>query len=211
LRAIMISLLTLCMALALGRTAHAALLKAVRPGVMCASAEALAELTLPDGNSRSAIRGALPKYKEAAKAGGCIAIGKNIVVATEAIRKNTSIVTYHSFDSLKEGRFYVPNIDFVRFTPPDTVFYREIRRKCPRKLNGIYVYDSIFLIDIQSLFIATLPKGMQGQIFAAVKGACETDDPCDYKAIARKESELHLDARHADFLCALKGFPAASK
>ena len=176
---------------------------------MCTSAEALAKLTLPDGSSRSALRGASPEYKRVAKAGGCVAIGKNIVVDTEAIRKNTSIVTYHPFDSIEEGRFYVPNIDFVRFTPPDTVFYREIRRKCPRKLNGIYVYDSIFLIDMQSLFIATLPKLTQKRIFGAVKGACKADDPCGYKAIGQEESRLHLDASHADFLCKLKGFPAA--
>ena len=206
-RALAISFLTFCIALPLARTAHATLLKAVRPGVMCVSAEALARLTLHEGNSRSAGPGALPKYKQVAKAGGCIAIGEGIVVAAEAIRKNTSIVAYHPFDSMEDGTFYVPNIDFVRFTPPDTVFYREIRRRCPRKLEGIYIYDSASLIDMQSLFISSLPKLTQERIAAAVKGVCKVAEPCDYQAITQEEAKLRLDARRADFLCALQGFP----
>jgi hypothetical protein len=209
LRAIAVGLLALCMALPWGEAAHAALLKAVRPGVMCSSAAALAKLTLHNGNSRSALPGASPRYRRIAAAGGCIALRKDMIVTAEAIRKNTSIVTYHPYDGIGEGRFYVPNIDFVRFTPPDTIFYREIRRHCPRKLDGIYVYDHIDLADMQNLFIASLPKSMQDRIAASVHYSCKADQRCVYRAEARAESRLHLDARHADFLCRLKGFPSS--
>lgn len=201
--------LTLCIILALARTARAELLTAVRPGVMCVSAGALAALTLHDGGSRSAAAGASPRYKQLAQAGGCVDIRKGMVVDARSIRKNTSIVAYDSPDGSESGIFYAPNIDFVPAAPPHTVFYKEIRRKCPEKLDAIYAYDRSHLIDMQSLFIATLPRPMQKRIAAIVQRRCEGNERCAYRDVARQERRLHLEARHADFLCALQGFPAA--
>lgn len=54
--------------------AMAADLIATKPGVMCVSAQALAQLTLPNGESRSHGATATPEQLAQAQAGGCIDI-----------------------------------------------------------------------------------------------------------------------------------------
>ena len=83
----------------------------IQPGVACASASALAALTLPDGSSRSARPGAPPKYVAIAARGGCIPLRLGVQMTTTAIRKLTDIVAYDSGDGRGMRAFYVPRID----------------------------------------------------------------------------------------------------
>ena len=87
--------------------AIAADLMSVRPGLMCASKEALARLTLPNGDSRTHGPGARASDLQAAAAGGCIDIPRGARVAVQQGFRNTSVVTY-SGETL-----VVPNIDFA--------------------------------------------------------------------------------------------------
>jgi hypothetical protein len=87
--------------------AIAADLVSVRPGLMCASKEALARLTLPNGDSRTHGPGARASDLQAAAAGGCIDIPRGARVAVQQGFRNTSVVTY-SGETL-----VAPNIDFA--------------------------------------------------------------------------------------------------
>ncbi len=86
---------------------------AVRPGVMCASAEALSKLTLPDGSSRTAKSGARPAEIAEKQAGGCIDIPPGAKVEVVTARKNTSIVRFDAHDGRGDRVFIVPNVDFA--------------------------------------------------------------------------------------------------
>ena len=83
----------------------------IRPGVACASASALAALTLPDGSSRSARLGARPKYVAIATRGGCIPLKLGAQMTTTAIRRLTDIVAYDSGDGRGVRALYIPRID----------------------------------------------------------------------------------------------------
>lgn len=92
--------------------AMAADLIATKPGVMCVSAQALAQLTLPNGESRSHGATATPEQLAQAQAGGCIDIQPGITVNVLTARKNTSVVSYQRPGSTTVETFVVPNIDF---------------------------------------------------------------------------------------------------
>ncbi|PQV53059.1 hypothetical protein [Paraburkholderia sp. BL21I4N1] len=95
-----------------GTQAMAADLIATKPGVMCVSAQALAQLTLPGGESRSHGASATPEQLAQAQAGGCIDIQPGVTVTVLTARKNTSVVSYQRPGSTTVETFVVPNIDF---------------------------------------------------------------------------------------------------
>jgi hypothetical protein len=181
--------------------AHAELLKAVRSGEMCTSADALAKLTLPDGSSRSDKPGASPDIKRIAKSGDCVQIFEGTVVVATQVRKNTIIIRYNPRDEAGTRSFFVPNIDFVPFTPPDTPFLHEIRQRCPNKLEDIYLKDDPSLLDLQDTFVATLPKSTQSRISAGANGKCDVGWRCLYHALDDELEQLNLESRWADYLC----------
>ncbi|MFM0209926.1 hypothetical protein PQQ96_21205 [Paraburkholderia sediminicola] len=86
---------------------------ATKPGVMCASAQALAQLTLPNGDSRSHEAAATPAQQALAQSGGCIDIQPGITVNVQTAHKNTSVVTYQQPGSATSETFVIPNIDFT--------------------------------------------------------------------------------------------------
>ncbi len=92
--------------------ARADVLVAVRPGVMCTSAEALARLTLPDGSSRTAVAAPEPRHVALKAAGGCVDIPRGARVAVNRSYRNTSIGTHDPGDGRGLREFVVPNIDF---------------------------------------------------------------------------------------------------
>ncbi len=98
-------------AYALASPALAETVMVIQPGVACASASALAALTLPDGSSRSARPGARPKYLAIAARGGCVPLRLGVQITTMAIRKLTDIVAYDADDGRGLRPFYVPRID----------------------------------------------------------------------------------------------------
>jgi hypothetical protein len=107
------------LALSLGvLSAHALAdeLVATRPGVMCASADALGRLTLPGGDSRTHAATATPETQSLAASGGCIDIKPGIRVTVQKAFKNTSVVTYRAADAQSEQTFVIPNIDFAAAT-----------------------------------------------------------------------------------------------
>ncbi len=89
-------------------------LVAIRPGVMCASAAALASLTLPSGDSRT--HGASPRPQDLAVArqGGCgdVTLGHAVLVQTR--HHNTSVVTTGD----PAAPVVVANIDFQPLADP---------------------------------------------------------------------------------------------
>jgi len=97
----------------LGNQAMAADLIATQPGVMCVSAAALAQLTLPDGESRSHGADATPAQRALAQAGGCVDIAPGITVSVQSARKNTSVVSYQPPGAAANETFVIPNIDFT--------------------------------------------------------------------------------------------------
>ena len=106
-------LATMMLALVPSGPVSAETLVAIRPGVMCTGADALAMLTRPDGSSRAANAGARPRDMAARQAGGCIDIPSGARVDVQQARRNTSIVTYDAHDGRGPGTFFVPNIDFA--------------------------------------------------------------------------------------------------
>jgi hypothetical protein len=89
---------------------------AMHPGVMCASADALARLTLPDGDSRTHAAAPEPQTLSVAASGGCIDIKPGITVTVQKAFKNTSVVTYRGAGVQTDQTFVIPNIDFVAAT-----------------------------------------------------------------------------------------------
>jgi hypothetical protein len=108
-KAMMLALVSL----GLAGQAGAATIEATRPGVMCEGAEALAQLTLPDGSSRSARPDARPQDLAAKRDGNCLDIPHGLLLPVVTARKNTSIVTYDPQDGRGARAFLVPNIDFA--------------------------------------------------------------------------------------------------
>jgi hypothetical protein len=86
-------------------------LVAIKPGLMCRSADALAQLTLPNGDSRTHSAARRPHDLALAASGGCIDIPPNARVTVRQAFHNTSIVTYGSTDG---APYVVPNIDFEK-------------------------------------------------------------------------------------------------
>lgn len=132
--------------------ARADVLVAVRPGVMCESAEALARLTRPDGSSRSALPRPDPRDVIAKIAGGCVDIPRGARVPVRESYRNTSIGTYDPGDGRGPRDFVLPNIDFRplpnsgdRFrasgrvmappSEPETMdfFFSALEQACPEK------------------------------------------------------------------------------
>jgi hypothetical protein len=107
------------LALSLGALSTHALadeLVATRPGVMCVSADALARLTLPSGDSRTHAATTTPELQGLAASGGCIDIQPGMRVTVQKAFKNTAVVTYRPAGAQSDQTFVVPNIDFVQTT-----------------------------------------------------------------------------------------------
>ena len=83
-------------------------LVAIRPGVMCRSADVLGKLTLPSGDSRTHAA-SRPEDMALAASGGCIDIPPDARVTVRQPFRNTSIVSYGGPDA---PPYVVPNIDF---------------------------------------------------------------------------------------------------
>lgn len=88
-------------------------LRAVRPGVMCVSADALAKLTLPDGSSRSERPGATADDKAVAAAGGCHPFEPGTEVHLVHMRRQTSIVIADIAGGPGPSSYFVANVDFT--------------------------------------------------------------------------------------------------
>ncbi len=86
-------------------------LVAVRPGLMCSGAWALAELTLPDGSSRAGSKQAHADDAVVKQRGGCTDFLPGTRVTLVIARFNTSVVTVVSQDG-HGATVTVPNIDF---------------------------------------------------------------------------------------------------
>lgn len=97
----------------LANQAMAADLIATKSGVMCTSTQALAQLTLPDGDSRSHGDAVTPAQLAQVQAGGCIDIQPGMTVRVQTAHKNTSVVSYQRSGSAASETFVIPNIDFV--------------------------------------------------------------------------------------------------
>lgn len=82
-------------------------LVSIRPGLMCGSADALARLTLPNGDSRSHAVAPRPQDMALAAAGHCIDLQPGRIVTLVTARRNTSIVTERE----QCTPLVVPNID----------------------------------------------------------------------------------------------------
>ncbi len=94
--------------------AEAQELVAIRPGVMCRSADALGRLTLPGGDSRTHAAASRPEDMALAASGGCIDIPPGARVTVRQAFHNTSIVRYGAADA---PPYVVPNIDFQQDGP----------------------------------------------------------------------------------------------
>ena len=81
-------------------------LVATRPGIMCASAEALGRLTLPGGDSRTHLPAPSPADLRAASAGGCTDIAPGLQVTTVETYRNTAVAVVNGV------RLTIPTIDF---------------------------------------------------------------------------------------------------
>lgn len=132
--------------------ARADVLVAVRPGVMCESAEALAHLTRPDGSSRSAMSSAEPRDLRIKAEGGCIDIPYGLRVEVKRAFHHTSTIIFDPRDGRGPREFTLPNIDFrplpdtgYRFplsdramappSEPDSMdfFFSALEQACPEK------------------------------------------------------------------------------
>ena len=91
---------------ALAGPAQADQLVAAKPGIMCASADALGRLTLPGGDSRTHLPAPSPADLRAAAAGGCIDIAPGQQVTTLETYRNTSVAVVNG------ARLTIPNADF---------------------------------------------------------------------------------------------------
>lgn len=81
-------------------------LTAIKPALMCISATALGQLTLPSGDSKTHRPGATPQEKAEMQAGGCRDIQVGTRVTVVELHKNTALIAY-------QGQNYtVPVIDF---------------------------------------------------------------------------------------------------
>ena len=177
--------------------AKADLLKAVRTGVMCTSADALAKLALPDGSSRSAAADAPPSINAIAQAGGCIDFPAGNIVVVQAARKNTSIVRSDTLTGEGVlGTFIVPNIDYAPYAPPHDAFNDTIRARCPSKLEALAAET-----PPPSQFIASLPAPLRAEIDKAVDDACGSMGPCMTKQRIAEIGWRQLGQRWADFVC----------
>jgi hypothetical protein len=90
-----------------------------RPGVMCSSAQALAALTLPDGDSRTHRDASVEKYAEVARKGECrdLQIGQKLGVVK--MFRNTAIVSLRG-DTQEDNAdvFVAPVIDLGSVLAP---------------------------------------------------------------------------------------------
>ncbi len=81
-------------------------LVATKPGVMCASAQALAELTLPSGDSRTHAPNPAAADVALAAAGGCVDIKPGTRATVLEAYRNTTVATVDGV------RLTIPNADF---------------------------------------------------------------------------------------------------
>ena len=179
------------------QTARARLLKAIRPGVMCASADALAKLTLPDGSSRTAAPNPSPAMQAIADEGNCNEFSKGFVVVLQTARKNTSIVGARLYYGNGLDTMIVPNVDFAAYAVPRDPFFDVIRARCPDRLEAMVV-----LGPPAHAFVDTLPAATRLAIERAVTAECQDYSPCLDMQRPAEVSKRHLDQKWAEFDCA---------
>ncbi len=92
----------------------------VRPGVMCLSAQALAILTLPNGDSRTHQPSQRERDAQVASQGGCVDLAPAMHLLVHRRYHNTSLVYVTGQDGAAAGALYrVPNIDLeITAAPP---------------------------------------------------------------------------------------------
>ncbi len=164
---------------------------------MCASADALAKLSLPDGSSLTAAPNASPTVEAIARAGNCIDFPADNIVILLSVRRNTSVVRSDSLtgDGVLET-FIVPNIDYVPYAPPHDEFDDAIRARCPAKLDEVVV-----LRAPTSSFVELLPGPLREQVEKAVDHECGGAPVCSSAQRATEVSKRHLVQRWAEFTC----------
>ena len=86
---------------------------AVRPGVMCRHADALARLTLPDGSSRASRAGVGAAVLAVKSAGGCVDLIEGDQGVVVQAHRNTSIVQFAGRAGAAAGTYLIANVDFA--------------------------------------------------------------------------------------------------
>ncbi len=177
--------------------AQAAVLEAIRPGVMCVKADALAKLSLPNGSSPLAADNPSASVQAIAKAGECTIFPEHHRVSVVTARANTTIVRSDTLsgDGVL-GTFIVPNIDFRPYPPTRDPWSEAIQGRCPDRLDDI----SIQLFRTSS-FIASLPKPVHDKIDAIVGDTCVAGLYCVPNVEAAEIEKRHLIPRWADYMC----------
>jgi hypothetical protein len=109
------SSLLVILSLSFAASASAKEVVAVRRGVFCISAQALAKLTLPDGSSRASAPDAKLSDIRIKDSGGCADLKIGDVFTLLSARRQTSIVKPRSLPD--SPVYYVANIDFIATEP----------------------------------------------------------------------------------------------
>ena len=177
--------------------ADAALLRATRPGVMCSSPAALAQLSLPDGSSRTAGSDAPPSVVAIARAGGCTDFPAGNIVILQTARRNTSIVRSDTLtgDGVLDT-FYVANIDYVPYVPPSDPYMDAIRAQCPARL------ETFAVLGVPSYeFIESLGQPVREQILKTIDDTCGGAPACTRNQQVVEIDKRRLDPQWISFVC----------
>ena len=177
--------------------AQAAILEAIRPGVMCVKADALTKLSLPDGSSPLAVDNPSAAVLAIATAGECTTFPEHHKVSIITARANTTIVRSDTLsgDGIL-GTFIVPNIDFRPYSPTRDPWSEAIQEHCPNRLDDL----SIRFFRTSS-FIGSLPKPVHDKIDAIVSETCTAGLYCVPNVEAAEIEKRHLISRWADYMC----------
>ena len=177
--------------------AQASVLEAIRPGVMCVKADALAKLSLPDGSSPLAADNPSAAAQAIAAAGECMTFPEHHRVSVVTARANTTIVRSDTLsgDGIL-GTFIVPNIDFRPYSPTRDPWSEAIQEHCPNRLDDL----SIRFFRTSS-FIASLPKPVHDKIDTIVSDTCTAGLYCVPNVEAAEIEKRHLISRWADYMC----------
>lgn len=188
--------LAMAAALCVSAGARAELLQAIRPGVMCMSADALAKLSLPDGSSRGAVPNPSAAIGDLYRQGNCNDYPAGHIVILVKARRNTSIVRSDTLtgDGVM-GTEFVANIDFKPYTTPHDSIDDTIRALCPARL------DYYAAMDMPAYgFIQTLPPPIRDAIDNTVENECGVMS-CETIDQVKEIEKRHLEHSWVQYEC----------
>ncbi len=164
---------------------------------MCSSPAALAELSLPDGSSRTAGSDVPPSIVTIARAGGCTEFPAGNIVILQAARRNTSIVRSDTLtgDGVLDT-FYVANIDYVPYTPPPDPFMNAVRAQCPARI------ETFAVLGVPSYeFIEALGQPVREQILKTIDDTCGGASACSSNQQVVEIDKRGLAPQWISFVC----------